>query len=417
MRKKPEILAPAGDLEKLKYAVAYGADAVYLAGRSFGMRAAAANFSPEELRAGIAYAHARGIKCYITVNIIPSNADLERLPDYLAFLQEIGADAFIIADVGVLALAKRHAPKVPVHISTQTSILNHAAANFWAELGAERIVLARELSLNEVAEIRAQTPPALEIEAFVHGAMCISYSGRCLISQYLTGRDANHGACAQPCRWKYQLVEEKRPGEYFPVVEGDKGTYLYNSRDLCMIDHIPELVKAGVDSFKIEGRNKTAYYAAGVTSAYRRAVDAYFDAGAPDIFTTPEGIRAETGKVSHRNYYTGFYFGNKENGQYYEDSQYIRDWEVTGLLDEADGEGHAVFRLKNRFYPGDTLELIQPGQEPYVFTAEHITDDEGMVLDVVHHPEMRFHLDFPFPVRQFAILRKEKNQSCARTII
>lgn len=410
MRKKPEILAPAGDLEKLKYAVAYGADAVYMAGQSFGMRAAAANFSFDELREGIDYAHRRGVKCYITVNIIPSNADLERLPEYLAFLQEAGADALIVADVGVLALAKRYAPRIPVHISTQTSILNYAAANFWAELGAERIVLARELRLEEIAEIRAKTPPELEIEAFVHGAMCISYSGRCLISQYLTGRDANRGACAQPCRWKYQLVEEKRPGEYFPVVEGDKGTYLYNSKDLCMIEHIPELTRAGVDSFKIEGRNKTAYYAAGVTGAYRRAVDAYFDAGAPEDFKLSEKIRAEVGKVSHRNYYTGFYFGSEENGQHYEDSQYIRNWEVTGLLDEADGEGRAVFRLKNRFYPGDTLELLQPGQEPYRFVASKVIDDEGAILEVVHHPEMRFHLEFPFPVKPFAILRRQTQQ-------
>lgn len=407
MRKKPEILAPAGDFEKLKYAVAYGAEAVYMAGQSFGMRAAAANFDEDELRQGIAYAHARGVKCYITVNIMPSNRDLARLPAYLELLQDAGADALIVADVGVLALARRYAPKVPVHISTQTSILNYAAANFWAEQGAERIVLARELSLDEIAEIRAKTPASLEIEAFVHGAMCISYSGRCLISQYLIGRDANHGACAQPCRWKYNLVEEKRPGEYFPVVEDDKGTYLYNSKDMCMIEHIPELIAAGVDSFKIEGRNKTAYYAAGITSAYRRAVDAYCASNGTD-FVLPEDIRQEIGKVSHRYYYTGFYFGHEENGQYYEDSQYIRDWEVTGLLAESDREGHAVFTLKNRFYPGDTLELIQPGREPYTFTASEIRDDEGSVLEVVHHPEMRFHLDFPFPVEAFAILRREK---------
>ena len=405
MRTRPEILAPAGDFEKMQYAIAYGADAVYLAGSSFGMRAAAGNFAMEELREAVAYAHARGVKCYITVNIIPSNRDLETLPSFLSFLQdEAQADALIVADVGVLALAKRYAPRLAVHISTQTSILNYAAANYWADQGAERIVLARELHLDEISEIRAKTPPSLEIEAFVHGAMCISYSGRCLISQYLTGRDANHGACAQPCRWKYQLVEEKRPGEYFPVVEDDRGTYLYNSKDLCMIGHIPELITAGVDSFKIEGRNKTAYYAASVTSAYRRAVDALYT----EPHVLPKDLFDEINKVSHRNYYTGFYFGKEENGQYYEDSQYIRDWEVIGLLDEADGEGHAVFRLKNRFYPGDTLELMQPGQEPYRFTADQVTDDEGTLLEVVHHPEMRFHLDFPFAVKPFAILRHEK---------
>lgn len=406
MLKKPEILSPAGDLEKLKYAIAYGADAVYLAGQSFGMRAAASNFNEAQMREGIAYAHARGVKCYITVNIIPSNEDLAALPAYLEQIQDCGADALIAADVSVVSMAKRYAPRVPLHISTQTSILSYEAANFWAEQGAERIVLARELTLSDIAEIRARTPKELQLEAFVHGAMCISYSGRCLISQYMTGRDANHGACAQPCRWKYSLVEEKRPGEYFPVEEDEHGTYLYNSKDLCMIDHIPELVSAGIDSFKIEGRNKTAYYAAGITSAYRRAVDAYCKN--PDGFILPKDIHDEIGKVSHRNYYTGFYFGSEENGQYYEDSQYIRDWEVTGLLAEAETNGGAVFTLKNRFYLGDTLELVQPGKAPYVFTADKVTDDTGNILEMVHHPEMRFRLEFPFEVEPFAILRKER---------
>lgn len=406
--KKPEILSPAGDLEKLKYAIAYGADAVYLAGESFGMRAAATNFNEAQMREGIAYAHARGVKCYITVNIIPSNEDLAALPAYLEQIEDCGADALIAADVSVVSMAKRYAPRVPLHISTQTSILSYEAANFWADQGAERIVLARELTLSDIAEIRARTPKELELEAFVHGAMCISYSGRCLISQYMTGRDANHGACAQPCRWKYSLVEEKRPGEYFPVEEDERGTYLYNSKDLCMIDHIPEMVSAGIDSFKIEGRNKTAYYAAGITSAYRRAVDAYCEN--PDGFILPKDIHDEIGKVSHRNYYTGFYFGSEENGQYYEDSQYIRDWEVTGLLAEANADGKAVFTLKNRFYPGDTLELVQPGKEPYVFTADKVTDDAGNVLEMVHHPEMRFQLEFPFEVEPFAILRKERKK-------
>lgn len=407
--KKPEILSPAGDLEKLKYAIAYGADAVYLAGESFGMRAAATNFNEAQMREGIAYAHARGVKCYITVNIIPSNEDLATLPAYLEQIQDCGADALIAADVSVVSMAKHYAPRVPLHISTQTSILSYEAANFWADQGAERIVLARELTLSDIAEIRARTPKELELEAFVHGAMCISYSGRCLISQYMTGRDANHGACAQPCRWKYSLVEEKRPGEYFPVEEDERGTYLYNSKDLCMIDHIPELVSAGIDSFKIEGRNKTAYYAAGITSAYRRAVDAYCEN--PDGFVLPKDIHDEIGKVSHRNYYTGFYFGSEENGQYYEDSQYIRDWEVTGLLAETNADGKAVFTLKNRFYPGDTLELVQPGKEPYVFTADKVSDDAGNVLETVHRPEMRFQLEFPFEVALFAILRKERKKA------
>ncbi|MCB6366971.1 U32 family peptidase [Intestinibacillus massiliensis] len=409
MIKKPEILSPAGDFEKLRYAIAYGADAVYLAGRRFGMRAATGNFDDGELRQAISYAHARGVKCYITVNIVPSNADLQQLPGYLELLQDAGADALIVADVGVVAMAKRYAPKVPLHISTQTSILNYEAANFWAELGAERIVLARELSLPEIAEIREKTPKALQIEAFVHGAMCISYSGRCLISQYMTGRDANRGACAQPCRWKYSLMEEKRPGEYFPVEEDGRGTYLYNSKDMCMIEHIPELVRAGIDSFKIEGRAKTAYYAAGITSAYRRAVDAYMQN--PEGFILAEDIRAEIGKVSHRNYYTGFYFGAEECGQFYEDSHYIRDWEVTGLWDSCDAQGNAVFRLKNRFFSGDTLELIQPGQAPYRFAVTEMTDDEGNLLPVAHHPEMRVHLKLPFEAAPYAILRKETGES------
>lgn len=406
IREKPELLAPAGDPAKLRFAIAYGADAVYLAGQHFGMRAAADNFDEQALRDGIAYAHARGVKCYITVNIMPSNEDLKELPAYLELLQSAGADALIIADVGTLRLAQRHAPHVPLHISTQTSILNHEAANFWAELGAERIVLARELRLTEIAEIRAKTPKTVEIEAFVHGAMCISYSGRCLISQYLTGRDANHGACAQPCRWKYTLEEEKRPGEHFPVVEDDRGTYLYNSKDLCMIEHIPELVEAGINSFKMEGRNKTAFYAACVTGAYRRAIDAYYRA--PQGFCLPRDIGEEVQKVSHRTYYTGFYFGSEQNGQHYADNQYVRDCEVVGMPIETDENGHAVFALKNRFCKGQTLELVRPDEAPYVFTATDAVDDDGQALEVFNRPEMRVHFRFPFAVHPFSMLRKDK---------
>lgn len=403
--KKPEILAPAGDFEKMRYAIAYGANAVYLAGKHFGMRASTGNFSDEDLREAIAYAHERDVKCYITVNIMPSNDETKLLPEYLELLQDVGADAIIAADVGVISLAKRYAPTVPLHISTQTSILNYEAANFWADLGAERIVLARELRLSEIAEIRTHIPKELEIEAFVHGAMCISYSGRCLISQYMTGRDANRGACAQPCRWKYSLMEEKRPGEYFPVDEDTRGTYLYNSKDMCMIEHVPELIEAGIDSFKIEGRAKTAYYAAGITSAYRRAVDAYWEN--PKEFTLPSDIRSEIGKVSHRNYYTGFYFDNDECGQFYEDSHYIREWEISGLLTACDEQGYATFRLKNRFYAGDELELIQPGKPPYRFKAEAIWDKDNKALEVAHHPEMQVSLQLPFEALPFSILRKE----------
>lgn len=404
----PELLAPAGDMEKMRFAIAYGADAVYFAGQRFGMRAAAANFDDQELRAGIAYAHAHGVKCYITVNIMPSEGDLSALPAYLELLADAGADALIVADVGVIRLAKRYALKVPLHISTQTSILNHEAANFWADLGAERVVLARELSLDEIAEIRAKTPKELEIEAFVHGAMCISYSGRCLISQYMTGRDANHGACAQPCRWNYALMEEKRPGEFFPVEEDARGTYLYNSKDMCMIEHIPELVRAGVDSFKIEGRNKTAYYTACVTGAYRAAIDAY--AADPAGFVLPQFCREEVNKVSHREYYTGFYFGSEENGQHYGDSQYIREYEVVGMPVDCGADGHAVFALKNRIFKGEELELIQPGQSPYRFHADSVVNDEGETLDLFNVPQMRVHFSFPFAVDEYAILRKKKER-------
>lgn len=404
----PELLAPAGDMEKMRFAIAYGADAVYFAGQRFGMRAAAANFDDQELRAGIAYAHAHGVKCYITVNIMPSEGDLSALPAYLELLADAGADALIVADVGVIRLAKCYAPKVPLHISTQTSILNHEAANFWADLGAERVVLARELSLDEIAEIRAKTPKELEIEAFVHGAMCISYSGRCLISQYMTGRDANHGACAQPCRWNYALMEEKRPGEFFPVEEDARGTYLYNSKDMCMIEHIPELVRAGVDSFKIEGRNKTAYYTACVTGAYRAAIDAY--AANPAGFVLPQFCREEVNKVSHREYYTGFYFGSDENGQHYGDSQYIREYEVVGMPVDCGADGHAVFALKNRIFKGEELELIQPGQSPYRFYADGVVNDEGEALDLFNVPQMRVHFSFPFAVDEYAILRKKKER-------
>jgi len=411
MNKKPELLSPAGDFEKLRFAVAYGADAVYFAGQKFGMRAAAVNFDSSALKNGVAHAHAHGVSCHITVNIMPSNRDLSDLPAYLEQLQEAGADALLVADVGMIRLAKKYAPRIPLHISTQTSVLNYEAARFWAELGASRIVLARELSLEEIAEIREKTPPELELEAFVHGAMCISYSGRCLISQYLTGRDANHGACAQPCRWKYSLMEETRPGEYFPVEETGNGTYLYNSKDLCMIEAIPDLIRAGVDSFKIEGRNKTAYYAACVTNAYRTAIDAY--RRQPDNFILPAFCREEVEKVSHREYYTGFYFGRAKNGQHYDDSQYIRRYEVVGMPIDIDADFHTdgkiVFALKNRFSQGDELELIQPGQAPWVFHANGVTDDNGVCRTLFNVPQMRVYFQFPFEVHPFAILRKKKS--------
>ncbi|HIV68217.1 MAG TPA: U32 family peptidase [Candidatus Butyricicoccus stercorigallinarum] len=404
---KPEILSPAGDMERLKYAIAYGADAVYLAGKHFGMRAASDNFTDDELREGIAYAHARGVKVYVTVNISPRSNEFAELERYLKLLYDCGADAIIVSDLGVIRLAKRVVPQLPLHISTQTSILNSEAAQFWVEMGAERIVLARELTLEEIRTIRDSIPPEVEIECFVHGAMCISYSGRCLISNYTTGRDANHGACAQSCRWKYALMEEKRPGQYFPVEEDARGTYLYNSKDMCMIDHIPALIAAGISSFKIEGRAKTAYYTAGITAAYRRALDAYLANPTP-AYRVPDDIREEIGKISHREYFTGFYFGRDPKGQYYPDVMYIRDWEIAALFDSCDADGNAVFVLKNRFFCGDTLELMQPGKPVYAFRVEEMRDDGGALLDAARSAMMRVHLKFPFRVSDFAILRKEK---------
>ena len=354
MNKIPELLSPAGDPEKMRFGIAYGADAVYMAGQRFGMRAAAANFDDEALRRCIAEAHAHGVKCYITVNIMPSCRDLPALPAYLELLQDAGADAMIVADVGVIRMAQKYAPGVPLHISTQTSILNPEAANFWADMGAERVVLARELSLEEIAEIRAKTPKSLEIEAFVHGAMCISYSGRCLISQYMT-----------------------------------------------------ELIKAGIDSFKIEGRNKTAYYTACVTGAYRAAVNAYL--ADPEHYVMPQFCLDEVNKVSHREYYTGFYFGPSANGQHYGDSQYIRDYEVVGMPVDCREDGTAVFALKNRFFKGEELELLQPGHAPYSFHAEAVNDD-GEALDLFNVPQMKVHFQFPFAVDRYAILRKKKER-------
>ena len=402
-----ELLAPAGSFEKLKTALYFGADAVYLGGRQFSLRSFADNFSASEMKEAVAYAHARGKKVYVAANIFARELDFPALADYFVYLREIGADAALVTDAGAFFLARKVAPDLPLHISTQANTTNRYAAAFWREQGAERVVLARELSLAEVGAIHAFCPD-LQLEAFVHGAMCISYSGRCLISQYMTGRDANHGACAQPCRWNYALMEEKRPGEYYPVEEDARGTYLYNSKDLCMIEHIPELVQAGIDSFKIEGRNKTAYYAACVTGAYRAAIDAY--QADPTHYVLPQFCRDEVDKVSHREYYTGFYLGSEQNGQHYGDSQYIREYEVAGMPVQCDADGHAVFALKNRIFDGEELELLQPGKAPWVFCAHGMLNDEGEALPLFNVPQMHVHFQFPFAVDQYAILRKKKER-------
>ena len=388
----------------MKYAVAYGADAVYLSGKMYGMRTASGNFDNDELKRAVDYCHARGVKCFVTVNVMPRSHEIDMLPQYLEMLGDIKADALIIADIGVLPLAKKYAPNVRIHISTQASVVNYSSAMVLHELGADRIVLARELSLREIAEIRRRTPKTLELETFVHGSMCVSYSGRCLLSNFMAGRDSNHGNCAQPCRWCYTLMEEKRPGEYFPILEDEHGSYILNSKDMCLIDHIPELVQAGIDSFKIEGRVKTAYYSAVITGAYRKAVDLYAEMG--EDYILPESIRQEVFKVSHRDYYTGFYFGETQ-GQYVKDALYIRDWDVCAMLDGTESENGAAFAVqKNRISIGDRVELLSPGKMPVDFTVEELYDSDMQPIQAAIHPQMRFGIRLPCTAPEMSIIRK-----------
>lgn len=401
---KLELLSPAGDMEKLKMAVAYGADAVYLAGTSFGMRSFAGNFSPEELPQAVKYAHDHGVKCHVTVNTMPRNEEASLLPAYLEQLQDAQVDALILADLGAFTLAGKYAPKCQKHISTQQSIANYECAQAWFDLGAARVVLARELSLNEIRTIRQKVDPKLEIETFGHGAMCVSYSGRCLLSNYLTGRDSNRGACAQPCRYQYALMEEKRPGEYFPVYEDEKGTYILNSRDMCMIDHLPELMDAGVDCIKIEGRAKSAYYAAIVTGAYRHCIDNTFAGEALDPVW-----REEVEHVSHRVYSTGFYFG--EPGQYTKNSRYIRNWQICAKVDSCDENGVAVCSLNNKFRAGDALEVVGPDLRPFPITAGDMADLEGTPLEEPKTPQMKFTIQLPKPVPPLSMLRRSVDLS------
>ena len=395
-----ELLSPAGDMERLQMAVAYGADAVYLAGGQFGMRAFAGNFSREELSQAVALCHSHGVKVHVTCNTMPRNEELDALPEYLEYLQDLGVDALIIGDAGVLALAKRHAPKLPLHISTQIGVTNYAAAQFWYDQGASRVILARELTMEEVATLCAKRPKALEVEAFVHGAMCVSFSGRCVISNYMTGRDASRGACAQPCRYKYALMEEQRPGEFFPVEEDDKGTYLFNSKDMCMIDHIPQLLSMGLSSLKIEGRAKSAYYAAVATGAYRHAIDAALAGQVLD------GVwREELDKISHRPYSEGFWFGHPE--QYTGDARYIRDWQVSAIVTSCTPDGRALCSLRNKFRRGETLELIGPGIKPISFTVTDLTDGDGLPIDEARTPQMSLGLPLPCQAPPLSILRKK----------
>ena len=395
-----ELLAPAGDMERLRMSLAYGADAVYLAGTDFGMRSFAGNFTPEELKQAVALCHSRGVAVHVTCNTMPRNGEIARMPEWLSYLQELGVDAAILADVGVLSLLKKHAPRVKAHISTQASVSNYQAAAAWHELGASRVILARELSLDEIREIRAKTPRELEIEAFVHGAMCVSYSGRCLLSNYMTGRDANRGACAQPCRYQYALVEEKRPGEYFPIGEDEGGAYILNSRDMCMIDHIPELIDAGLDSLKIEGRAKSAYYAAVVTGAYRHAIDAALEGRPLDPVW-----RDEVEKVSHRPYSTGFYFG--EPGQHTSHSRYVRDWQIMAVVTSCAPDGTALCELRNKLSAGDELELVGPGLKPVPVTVEGLTDGDGLPIPEARKPQMPFYFRLPIQAPPLSLLRRK----------
>jgi putative protease len=399
---KPEILSPAGDFERLEMAVAFGANAVYLAGKQFGMRGGVPNFTDDELARAIAFCHERNVRVHVTVNTLPRADELPALPGYLERLDAMGADALIIADLGVFRMAQQYAPHCEKHISTQAGIVNAETARAWYELGAQRVVLAREMALDEIAAVRQGTPKELEIEAFVHGSMCVSFSGRCLLSNYMTGRDGNRGVCAQPCRWKYALVEEKRPGQYFPIGEDDGGTYIMNSKDMCMIDHIPEILAAGVDALKIEGRAKSSYYTAIITNAYHHAVEAAL-ANEP----LAPVWRDEVEKVSHRTYYTGFYYGVPEQGQFYEDARYIRDWQVTALVVSSRADGSAVVTHRNRFAVGDTLELIAPNHEPVSFTVGDMTDQDGIPLREATHPQMLVNLMLPFAAPRHSILRKK----------
>ena len=396
--KKPELLSPAGDMEKLKMAVLYGADAVYLAGTAFGMRSFAGNFTDEELPAAVRFAHDHGVRVHCTVNTMPRNDEVTQLRAHLERLQDAGVDALIVADLGAFTLAGKYAPRCQRHISTQASISNFVTASAWYDQGASRVILARELSLEEIRTIREKTPKELELEAFVHGAMCVSYSGRCLLSNYMTGRDSNRGACAQPCRYQYYLMEEKRPGEYFPVFEDEKGTYIMNSRDMCMIDHVDDLMDVGLSSLKIEGRAKSAYYAAIVTGAYRHVIDDVAAGRSVDRVW-----RDEVEHVSHRHYATGFYYG--QPGQYYEDSRYIREWQVVALVTDCEENGLATLSLRNKFAAGDTVEVVGPDTKPFSLEVPVMEDQDGLPLTEPRTPQMVFRMRLPRQVPAMSILR------------
>ncbi|MCR4647337.1 MAG: U32 family peptidase [Oscillospiraceae bacterium] len=400
---RPEVLAPAGDRERLEAALDFGADAVYLGGTMFGMRAGAPNFEAEALCDAVKTAHDRGVKVYLTVNTLPRSKEIALLPQFLSEAVNAGVDAVIVADLGVFQTVRKLYPDLHVHMSTQTGIVNYATANVLYEMGAKRVVLARELSLDEIAEIRRKTPEDLEIEVFVHGAMCVSFSGRCLLSAYFTDRDANRGACAQPCRWKYALVEEKRPHLPMPIEEAPEGTYILNARDMCMIDHIDKLAEAGVSSFKIEGRAKSAYYVSVVTNAYRMAMDEYL--AHPNDFQLPQWIHDEVFKVSHRRYCTGFFFGHPNACQYYENAGYIANCDVVGIVDRCEN-GRVCATQRNRFFAGDTVEILAPGKPPVTLQLNELYNGDGERIETANHAMMAFSFPCETEFPAHSIIRK-----------
>lgn len=405
--KKPEILAPANSLEVLKTAVEYGADAVYIGGEMYGLRAKAKNFSAEDMKKGIEYAHSRGKKVYVTANITAHNRDLEGVRAYFHELKDIKPDALIISDPGVFSIAKEVCPEIDIHISTQSNNVNYMTFRFWKDQGAVRVVTARELSLEEIGDIRDNIPEDLEIETFVHGAMCISYSGRCLLSNYFTGRDANLGACTHPCRWKYYIMEEKRPGEYLPVEENERGTYIFNSKDLCMIEHIPELVKAGIDSFKIEGRMKTALYVAVVSRTYRKALDDYFEDPEKYEKNIPY-YKEEIAKCTYRQFTTGFFFGpTSHESQIYDHNTYVKGYVYLGMINRADSDGSGVFEQKNKFSVGDEVEIMKPSGENIRTKVLALRDEDGNEMESCPHPGQSITLCTECTLEPFDIIRKE----------
>lgn len=404
LNNKLEVLAPAGDEECFEAAVKYGADAVYLGRKQFGMRASPMNFDFEQLVKAVEKAHANGVKVYLTCNTLPRNNEIPFFERFVREAVDAKVDALIVADIGLLMLIKKYAPDMEIHISTQTGIVNYVTAGELYNMGAKRVVLARELSLDEIAEIRAKTSPDLDIETFVHGAMCVSFSGRCLLSQYLVNRDANRGECAQPCRWGYHLMEEKRPGEFFPVYEDEKGTYILNSKDMCMIEHIDKLAEAGVTSLKIEGRAKSAYYVTVVTNAYRMAVDEYYKD--PYNFKLPDWIRDEVYKVSHRKYCNGFFFGTPEESQYYENSGYIRNYDVVAVVEKCEN-GKVYCTQRNRFFAGDTVELLAPSQKPVELKLDKLYDENGEEISTANHAMMSFSFDCELTFPNGTVIRKD----------